>query len=171
MPLLVLAIALLAGTPAGAELFRCVGPDGSVRFTNDAHACPGARKHEPAGQVQRFDSPSPARRGAAAPAARAAAAPDTGQRAAWRQKLERARSERDRLEGEVEQMRRAVTHCNRGGTVLYKNDAGLNREADCDQVRARHASQSARLEQLRQYVAEGIHEECRRAGCLPGWLR
>ena len=38
--------------PAGAEIYRCVGADGSVRFTSRADACPDAQAHQPKGAIQ-----------------------------------------------------------------------------------------------------------------------
>lgn len=167
-----LLLGLLAAGPATAELYRCMAADGSVRFTDDASACPGARPHEPRGQVQRYDAPAPPRR--SAPATRPAPA-DFDARAAqaelWRQKLEQARQEEQELGREVEQLEQLVTWCNRGGKVLTRDRSGLNQDVSCGSVREEHAGKIRRLGEVQRYLAEGIHEECRRSGCLPGWLR
>jgi hypothetical protein len=49
---------LFACAPASAEIYRCVAADGSVRFADDASACPGAERHEPGGALQRI-APQP----------------------------------------------------------------------------------------------------------------
>ncbi len=50
---LLLALSFPAGH-AGAEIYRCVGADGSVRFVGDAQACPGATRHMVEDRVQRI---------------------------------------------------------------------------------------------------------------------
>jgi hypothetical protein len=38
-------------------------------------------------------------------------------------------------------------------------------------VRRDYASLEKQQEETRAYLDEGLEEECRRAGCLPGWIR
>jgi len=56
-----LLLSALATAPAFADLYRCLGRDGSVVFTDDASTCPGASKHESTGALQtlRSDAPAP----------------------------------------------------------------------------------------------------------------
>lgn len=65
---LLCSLALLAA-PARAEIYRCVGPDGSVRFVGNAQACPGAAPHEPRKRIQRLRPGQRARPGSPAAAA------------------------------------------------------------------------------------------------------
>jgi hypothetical protein len=64
-----------------------------------------------------------------------------------------------------------VTHCNRGGELLRTDDAGLEQQVSCETVRAQYEKVRERQEKLRDYLDRGLVEECRRAGCQPGWLR
>ncbi len=55
---LVLALVVLALTgPAAAQTYRCPGPDGAMRFTDDPSACPGAKPYEIRGAIQRAQTP------------------------------------------------------------------------------------------------------------------
>lgn len=167
----VLVATLFAGAPlAGAGLYRCIVPGGGIRYTDDASACPGAPRYEPRRRVQRFERPAPAPD--PLPAARApSAAPEAGE-ATWRQKHREARFAFEELTREVASLRRSVGWCNQGRKLLVRDEAtGLNRQLSCDAVRAREQARSAELERVRAYLDGGIQEECRRAGCLPGWLR
>jgi hypothetical protein len=42
---------------AAAEIYRCLQPDGSVRFVGDASSCPGAQPHEPQREIQQMREP------------------------------------------------------------------------------------------------------------------
>jgi len=56
---------------AVAEIYRCLQPDGSVRFVGDPGTCPGAQPHEPQREIQQLREPGaspPASRGEVAPA-------------------------------------------------------------------------------------------------------
>jgi hypothetical protein len=169
---LVLLGLLGIAAPAVAELYRCRGADGQLRFTNDPATCPGAALHEPRGQIQRIDTP-PAAPSPSEPRRRHGDTQDleAGQAALWRGRLREAERERDALRPEVERLSKLVTWCNRGGTVASTDRSGIRRQVSCEQVRSLWRQQEARLEHVQAYLQEGIHEECRRAGCLPGWLR
>ncbi|HEY5657361.1 MAG TPA: hypothetical protein VIY27_06190 [Myxococcota bacterium] len=74
---LLAGFALLAAPTTGAEIYRCLEADGSVRFTSDATHCPGAAPHVLEGEIQR---PTLAPADGAVPQRRAAPA----ERAPWR---------------------------------------------------------------------------------------
>ena len=69
------------------------------------------------------------------------------------------------------QVRRAVGWCNRGHSLYIEDDTGIRRGYDCGKVRKEHEEVRARMAGLRLYLDEGLEEECRCAGCLPGWIR
>jgi hypothetical protein len=179
----VLALALLAAAaPAGAEMYRCEGPDGTITFTGDASACPGARKHAPSRELQRVPG-----EGAEAPAPDAVADPtaeppapakrrstadtEDAQAAMWKRKRTDAEAERRTVEHQLEEYVEMVNWCNRGGGVVLEDRVGVQRDYDCTEVRSEHDRLSARAAELRSYLAGGLEEECRREGCLPGWVR
>ena len=74
------SIALIA-QPALAEIFECVGADGSVTFINDRSDCPDARPHPLKERIERAASPT-TRAGDAPPDPSGASSPE--------QRLERA---------------------------------------------------------------------------------
>ncbi len=160
--------------PAGAEIFKCVGPDGKTVFTSRADACPGATPHRSRGQVQSVPtsqrpSRAPARRGP--PARRATGQSEEAQAATWKAKRTAAEQERKRVAHNVEAYRRVVTGCNRGSNWWRQDETGLKQEFTCDEARATHEKLERRLAELDDYLSSGLAEECRRAGCLPGWIR
>jgi hypothetical protein len=55
-----LACLLALAARADAQVFRCPGPDGEIRFSDAAARCPGAERHRPQGAIQRVDSGDPA---------------------------------------------------------------------------------------------------------------
>jgi hypothetical protein len=60
---------------AAAEIYRCLQPDGSVRFVGDASTCPGAPPYEPQREIQQMREPGgspPASHGGTAPTPSAA---------------------------------------------------------------------------------------------------
>lgn len=175
LPTVALGLLLAAGGagPAAAEMYRCAGADGEVLFTSDPSQCPGAEAHEPAGAVQRHEAthaPPAATRSRSAEEAHAES--DRARAARWRTK--RVESERRlvRVEELLESSRRSVRWCNEGRDVyVTEEDTGLRRRVPCRKIDARHADLQAEREELRAYLDEGLQEECRRAGCLPGWIR
>ena len=68
-------------------------------------------------------------------------------------------------------MRRAVGWCNRGHSLFTEDETGIRRSYDCKHVHNEYEQAKAQLAGLRLYLEEGLEEECRRAGCLPGWIR
>lgn len=168
----VLLAVSVAAVPAAADLYRCKDADGKVRYTDDASLCPGAAPHEPKGNIQRIESvapsPTPPASGGSFEASEQAL---EAHEAAWRGKLQQARQERDALSKEVEQLEDLAGWCNRGGTVGHRDESGIFEKGSCDEVRASLQQKQGRFKQVQAYLREGIYEECRKAGCLPGWLR
>ena len=183
--LLAALAAAVAAAPAAAEMYRCTGPDGRPLYTSDASACPGAKRHEPSRDVQRMPGarPSwsgdpalagdaPGRAGGARPApASPADAPEDAQAAMWRRKRTDAEEEMRALSRGEDELREIVTWCNRGGELIVEDQVGIRDRYDCDDARDAYQRSSARLKELRAYLSGGLEEECRRSGCLPGWIR
>jgi hypothetical protein len=178
--LAVLAICVALAAPANAEVFKCVGPNGEIRFTSDAAKCPNAAPHAPkSAAVQRVDGAGPqlatARPGAPArPRTSAPAAHDESamQEQAWRQKKSAAEQELRALEAALEHILAAVRWCNKGHGVTKENPrTGLREDVSCENVYDERDRLDGEVEAKRAYVATGLEEECRRTGCLPGWIR
>jgi len=165
-------VLLTVAPPAQAEIYKCVGPDGKTLFTSDASQCPGAKRHEPTGRIQTLPTPS-SPSGAAVPARRrgGSPAPSGGGEALWRGKKMRAEAELRDLGHRIEYVRQAVKWCNRGHSLYAQDETGLRHEYDCDKVQNEFEQLKARQSGLRVYLDEGLEDECRRAGCLPGWIR
>jgi hypothetical protein len=170
-----LPLALALAVPASGEIYRCRGADGKDHFTSDASACPGAQRHQPSREVQRVGGGASAGEasGPAAPAPAAAKAPlsEDAQAAMWKRKRTEAESERDKLARSLVELEEVVTWCNRGGDLTLEDELGVRQEYDCADAQATYAKHKGRLSELRRYLASGLEEECRRAGCLPGWIR
>jgi len=172
LALLALAAGLcLAPAAARAELYKCQGPDGKTLFTSDRSQCPGAEAHQPTSRVQR------ARSSAAAPAAPRLGAVAGGleddelEAQAWRAKRDEAESALAQAGAQLETLHEVAGWCNRGHEIWAEDADGLRHGVDCDQVEARHRELIREQKRLREYLDEGLEEECRRAGCLPGWIR
>ena len=170
-----LGAGLLAAAPAAAEIYKCVGADGKTTFTSRPDGCAGATPHQPKGRVQtvpssgvRTSAPAPAR--AARPAA-ARAGQEQADAARWQAKRAEAEREKARVDANVESYRRIVTGCNRGASYSIKEDTGIKRDFSCEEARSRYEQMQQRKAELDAYLTDGLAEECRRAGCLPGWIR
>ena len=168
-----LAAALLVPANARAELYKCRGPDGRTLFTSDRSQCPGAEKHEPSGKLQRAErSPAPSPRSATGrAAARIGASDDEVNAETWRAKRLQAEAELARADARLAKAHQAAGWCNRGGVVYAEDEDGLRRTVDCDDIEAKERDLRRDRERLSAYLEEGLEEECRREGCLPGWLR
>jgi hypothetical protein len=171
---LLLAAVLALGTSEAArtEIYKCVGADGKTLFTSDRSQCPGAERHESRGRVEPVPTrsrpsvrrPPASRRGQAIGGAE-------GNKALWGGKKLQAETELRDLELRLEYVRRAAGWCNRGHTLYSEDDNGIRSGYDCRNVQNEYQEVKARLAGLRLYLDEGLEEECRRAGCLPGWIR
>lgn len=179
--LLAAGLVLAAAAPAAADLLRCQGPDGRTIFTDDASRCPGAKPFEPRATLQPAPGATPADAdgaeaeppaSAGAGAARDLAADaERAEAQRWAQKKQAAEAEREQVVARRDYLRGFVAHCNRGGEVTTRDEAGIKHTVSCDALRADFAALEAREAELRDYLQGGLAEECRRAGCLPGWIR
>ena len=167
---------LSAAAPAPAELYRCIGPAGRLVFTDDASTCPGASTHEPSGALQTHRSeapPSPT----TAPA-RIRRRPNvhledgqTAMKNHWQTKKREKQNELRVLQERSDYLSRFVSGCNRGADVIARDDNGIKRTVPCDEIRAEYEQSLERQESIREYLDNGLQRECRKAGCLPGWIR
>ena len=170
--LLLVAGLWLAPFAASAELYKCQGADGKTLFTSDRSQCPGASAHEPSGNIQRSQSgPAAASAPLSARPARAHATDDEAEAQAWRAKRRGAESALRQTEAQLETLREVAGWCNRGHEVWAEDRDGLRHGVDCEEVDAQESAVRREQKRLKAYLAEGLEEECRRAGCLPGWLR
>ncbi len=170
-PLILCGLLLAAGLPAAAEMYKCRGADGKILYTSDKSQCPGAQKHEPRGEVHRAAPKPESARPAATQAYGAAASLDEAEAAAWANKRKEAEAQLAQVEVRREQFRQAVTWCNRGNELYVEQKNGVRRSVSCESVREQHEQLEAENTRLREYLNGGLEEECRRAGCLPGWIR
>ena len=172
-----LAAFALAGTPAAADIYRCTGPDGKTLFTSDQAACPGAVRHDPSRDVQRMQpEPGPSAEEPGAPGARdpgAAPAPESedAQAAMWRRKRSEAEAELQEIERGYDELEEIITWCNRGGDLVVEDHVGVREDYSCDEARESYERAASRRKELKHYLAGGLEDECRQAGCLPGWVR
>jgi hypothetical protein len=175
---LLLAACTLAGVPAAAEIYRCTGPDGKTLFTADAAACPGAQRHAPTREVQRVEPKRGPDEGAeegspAAPGMQGEPVGETedAQAAMWQRKRTDAEAELGELERGYGELEEIITWCNRGGDLVVEDRLGVREDYSCDEAREAYEKASGRRKELKRYLAGGLEDECRRAGCLPGWIR
>lgn len=168
----VVGLALGLTAPVAAELFRCRDADGKTIFTDQKSLCPSAEPFEPSGVVHPVD-PTPEPPAASAPslAAPSALDPDASHEEAWQQKKRAAEVEIQRIEKQRSWMRSYVGHCNRGGYVTTRDEAGIQQVVNCSVLRRDFAELEKEEAKVRQYLETGLREECRRSGCLPGWIR
>ncbi len=168
-----LALVLALGLEAAAETYKCQGPDGKMLFTSDRSLCPSAVRHESAGQIQRSTGaparPAPPR----VPAARrAVSTPDEAHEApAWRAKKRQAEAGLQQARLRLEGLDRVAGWCNRGHEVYAEDADGLRQDVSCEDLEAEQQAVRRETKRLEAYLEEGLEEECRRAGCLPGWIR
>jgi hypothetical protein len=161
----------LAGWPADILTYRA--PDGSVGITDDPKLVP------PGSEILRRDPKTPARRQANF---ETAATPrnlspqrsgDTDRDAAeenhWHQKLRQARQDEERAAHALELAERDYRSCRHRENLGSAYQTHLPGETACDEAPVEAAQQE--YERAKAYAEDGIEDECRRAGCLPGWLR
>ncbi len=168
-------VASLVPAPAAGELYRCRDAQGSVRYTDSPHGCRGAAtRHTTRRELQGSGAPSapsapPARRRfrPASPGV----SPDEVAAANWRQKKQYALAELREIAVQLPRWKRLQLRCNRGADTWYTDAAGLKHGVSCDQIAAARSRTESEITRLRAYLDEGLEEECRRAGCLHGWVR
>jgi hypothetical protein len=95
----------------------------------------------------------------------------SAQAAVWRQRKTEKEDELRRVTSEYESLKSYVTFCNRGNYVFTDDEAGMKTQVSCRDLGARLAALDVRVQGLRDYLDRELPDECRRAGCLPGWLR
>ena len=159
---------------ARAGLFRCQRPDGSVVYTDSQVTCPGARPHEPRGTVQKVDGRVSTRRSVPASAQKPQTiepSADATAEAHWRKKKQQVEQELEQLTLQTSELEPFLTICNRGGYLYMTQDNGLKKKVSCNSLRANFAELESRRASLHEYHESGLQDECRRSGCLPGWLR
>ncbi len=170
--LLTAVLALGTSEAAQTEIYKCVGPDGETLFTSDLSQCPGAERHESTGRIETVPSASrPSVRRSPASRSSPAIGGAAGNPALWSGKKREAETELRALEERHDYLQRAVGWCNRGHDLYTEDDTGIRSDYDCRDVKNEYEQVKARIEGLRHYLDEGLEEECRRAGCLPGWIR
>jgi hypothetical protein len=167
-----LGLALCAG--AHAETYKCQGPDGTTLFTSDRSLCPHAALHESTGRIQRASGGpelSAARPRESAQQRELRALEGDAEAQAWRGKRANAEGELGQARARLEALHELAGWCNRGHEVWATDADGLRHGVDCEQLAARQQALRREEKRLELYLAEGLEEECRRAGCLPGWIR
>jgi hypothetical protein len=173
-----LVIALLgcalptAGT--ASDLLRCTLPDGRVIYTDDKSQCPDAQPYRPSGSVHEVTSKPAPPPPPDAPAARGAESATEAQAAEaqrWRELKASKEEELRQVTRQHTDLRGWVSFCNDGHTVITRDEAGLQQRIPCSQLNARLEQLAHRADALRDYLENELPEECRRAGCLPGWIR
>ncbi len=171
-----LLLAVVAAAPAAAQIYKCPGPDGQVLFTSDASQCPGQKAHESSGSLQNVaprsePSLAPTPRPAAPRRPRYDPAVEEAQANVWRGKKQQAERELGMAKARLPGLRKAAGWCNRGDSVYRTDDLGIRRDVPCEDLKDELAALEATTAKLESYLEEGLEEECRRAGCLPGWVR
>jgi hypothetical protein len=160
---------------AHAEMFRCEGPGGGTIYTSDRSKCPRAEPHQSSGRIQRSIGAGEARTRPERPApsspARRAAIDEEAEAQVWRAKRGKAEAELRRARQRLETAHEVAGWCNRGHEVWATDRDGLRRGVDCNEVKRDEQKLRTLTEGIENYLAEGLEEECRRAGCLPGWIR
>lgn len=169
-------LAVLAAPRSNAELLRCETKDGNVIFTDDASLCPEAKPFEPSGTVHSVKPVTPAApsrqsRIEAMERQRLADQAEAGEAARWKRKKVEKEEEIRQVQLRREDLLRLMTWCNRGGRIVTYDDAGIKKAARCSDVRRELKALDQQEASARLYLEETLPEECRRAGCLPGWLR
>jgi len=167
---LFMALALVTGAPVTAELYRCEGPDGRAIFTDQKSACPEADEYVPDGRITNAMPkrvPGPARRQSQATNAER----EEVVALQWRQRRIAAEQALTAVLERRAGLQPAITHCNRGGYVTVRDDAGIKRRMSCSVLKKEFAALEGHEARARDYLETGLAEECRKAGCLPGWIR
>ena len=170
---LVSAAFLMLASPGRTEIYKCQTPDGKTLFTTQRSECPGAKAHVIKGRVHSIEH-SVAEGSARPPARRSSAArfdEDAGREAMWREKKARSHRQPEEAAQRLATVRKAVGWCNRGHDLYTENQSGIRSNYSCSDVH-REFEELARTEsELRAYLDGGLEEDCRRSGCLPGWIR
>lgn len=156
-----------------AGIYRCQGADGKTIFTSDPTACPNPKPHVLKKKVQNVlgEKSSPALRGGSRPAARRGSRKGDGLEKMWRGKRPAAERELQEVRQRVANMKQVVKACNRGSEWYSTDESGMRKHIPCNELREKYEALETRQRELDVYLAEGLEDECRRAGCQPGWVR
>jgi len=184
LPLVTLILTLAVSFPVlGGELIRFQATNGSIGMTDDASKLPhGAtvvgrsaasapKESQPAGAEPAALKPERAA-GAQKPLASRYAPPDDNgpDAALWRQRVlaakHRLEQAKDQLVHEEAVSQDCLYSSHKDFNGLLHNYSGHCSELEARVRRAREAVESAT-----SYAEDGLLEECRIAGCLPGWVR
>lgn len=173
-----LLVALLAA-PVGAEIYKCKGPDGKILYTHRADQCPGAKKHELKGRIQTIGSGNATATVSSRPAAASVATSaspgavdEAAAAATWQKKKADAEAQLALVKERLPYLSKMVYKCNRGAELFAEDEeTGVRRSYSCDKVRDEHADYKAREQELEAFLDHGLEDACRRAGCMPGWIR
>jgi len=168
----------VAAAPAAAQIYKCVGPDGKTSYTGDRSQCVAAQEHELQKEIQIEPqvnrTGSMAARGRAPQRSRPAAlagAPSGGEEAMWRRKQSEAKKKLEEVTRLHLRRQKMVKACNRGSNWWGTDESGIRRHLSCDDLKRELAELAQERKKLEAYLGGGLRDECRRAGCLPGWLR
>jgi len=170
------ALLLLTAPTAEAELYRCIGPDGGLVFTDDETTCPGASEHESSGALQTHRVETPPSPAAASPRLnRRTTSAHTDERTAmkshWQSKKRAKENELRVLQERRQYLSRFVAGCNRGSSIITRDEIGIKQTVSCDKIRVEYEQSLERQQPIRDYLDGGLQRECRKAGCLPCWIR
>ena len=172
-------VALWVGAPATAQIYRCEGPDGVTTYTSSPETC-GDRAGT---EIQlREDLLSSGGEGGSStgttitrpPSFREGFGLADGEGAAeiWRSKKQRAEEDLRNAEDLAPRYQRATVRCRRsGGDAWYEDKDGIKHPVSCQRLEDEFQRLTAEQKRLQAYLNGGLAEECRRAGCLPGWIR
>ena len=158
------------------DLLRCPGPDGNIIYTDDPSVCPGAEPFEPSGRLHSVKPVAPAATGRqqrleAMERRRLMDKAEAGEIERWQLKRRTKEEELRSIALRREELLGLLTWCNRGGRVVTYDDAGIKRAVRCSDVKKDLKGLEQQEAGVRHYLQHELAEECRRAGCLPGWIR
>lgn len=172
-------LSLFLASAAHADLLRCVGPDGKTIYTDSKAQCPGAKPFEPQGVLQPGGPtrpPVPASEGALADrlhranARRLAGEVEEQEAQRWRDRKSEIEAILAKLQARRDYLEQFITLCNRGGSVMARDASGIKRTVRCTKIKSQYADLEKEEVSANERLA-ALPEECRRAGCLPGWIR
>jgi len=162
-----------SAAPAARELLRYRAPDGHVGMTDDpARVPPGAtilaretvREPAPAAEAPARERVLAAARVPRTPAA----SDDAAAEDFWRERARRVLADLSRARDATAVAERVA----RGACRRYRDHFGsLRSSGDCAYEREQLRLARERQAAVRTYLLEDLGEECRRGGCLPGWIR
>jgi hypothetical protein len=169
---------LVAPLALAGEFLTYRTPDGSLGITDDPKLVPPGSeilRRDPEthrrGQASSETDPSPPatppRDASAKPSGDAD--PDSAEETRWRQKLRQARQDEERAAHALELAERDYRSCRHRENLGSAYQAHVPGETACDEAPVAAAQHD--YERAKAYAEDGIEDECRRVGCLPGWLR